>query len=155
MPTYLKLGSIVPLFRTAPAVPAVVPSAPTLVSVTPGLGTLAVVWSAPFSDGGSPVTAYVLERAVTTGAETARVTLGVVLSHTDIAEQNRTYFYKVKARNAVGTGAASNELSGAPLVAPFALTPASTGTLTAVPATPGVLTLVPAAPVDLGPLEAA
>src|SRR6185295_3048066 len=40
------------------ATPKAVPSAPTLNSATPGNGQVVLAWTAPSSDGGSPITGY-------------------------------------------------------------------------------------------------
>jgi hypothetical protein len=79
-------------------------------------------WAAPGSNGGSAITSYKVYRGTTTGTETLLTTggcsgLGSVLSCTDTGLTNgQTYFYKVAAANAIGTGGQSAEVSATPAV---------------------------------------
>ena len=101
-----------------PAGPPTVPGAPTLNSATAGNGTVALGWSAPASDGGSPITGYVVNRGTTSGGETQLVQLGVQTTYTDTTAVNgTTYYYTVQAKNTVGTGSASAERSATPAAA--------------------------------------
>lgn len=93
---------------TNPVTPATVPGAPTIRPVTPGDGQATVSWTAPSSNGGSPITAYVVTPYVgfyplppTTFNSTA--TTQVVTGLTN----GTTYRFRVRAINAVGTGAYS------------------------------------------------
>jgi PKD repeat protein len=91
------------------------PGAPTLTSATGGNAQVQLAWTAPASNGGSPITNYTVYRATSSGAESALVTLGNVTSYTDASVANGvTYYYKVAATNAIGTGPLSNEKSATP-----------------------------------------
>jgi fibronectin type 3 domain-containing protein len=101
-----------------PAASATVPAAPTLNSATAGVGSVALTWSAPASDGGSAVTGYNVWRATTSGGETLLATVGNVASFTDTAVVNgTTYYYKVGALNAIGQSALSGERFATPTAA--------------------------------------
>ena len=94
------------------------PGAPTLTSATAGNASVALSWSAPAFDGGSPITGYQVRRGTTSGGESELITLGVQTSYTDTGVTNgTTYYYQVAAINAVGTGTASNERSATPTFA--------------------------------------
>ncbi len=112
-----------------PSAPATPPGAPQSLGATAGDATVTLTWSAPSSNGGSPVTNYKIYRALTSGGETLQATLGNVLTYTDTAVTNGvTYYYQVSALNSVGEGPLSNEAS----------------------ATPAATTTVPGAPRGLG-----
>jgi hypothetical protein len=104
---------------TAPP-PPTVPSAPTLTSATAGNGSVALAWTAPSSDGGSGLTGYEVWRATASGAETLLTPVPVSpTTFTDTPVTNgTTYYYQVKAINAVGPSAASNERSATPTAPP-------------------------------------
>lgn len=95
--------------------PATDPGAPTLTTAMAGNGTVSLAWTAPTSDGGSPITNYTIYRGTSAGAESFLVTVGNVTSYIDANVVNgTTYWYTVAAVNGVGTGPASNELSAMP-----------------------------------------
>jgi hypothetical protein len=92
---------------TNPVVPALmVPGAPTIIrNATAGDGSATVSWTAPASDGGSPITGYVVTpyvgyspRPPTTFDSTAttRTVTGLV--------NGTQYRFRVQAVNAIGTG---------------------------------------------------
>lgn len=68
-------------------------------------------WLAPLSDGGSPITQYIILRSTRSGAERQFATVsGTSLSYTDFSVKvGITYYYKVQAVNAVGPGPLSAE----------------------------------------------
>jgi hypothetical protein len=86
---------------------ATVSNVPTNVTAVPGNGQATVNWSAPGSDGGSPITGYDVTRyaaglaPVTTsvGAGTEATILGLA--------NGTTYTFRVAATNAIGTSAQS------------------------------------------------
>jgi hypothetical protein len=119
----------------APLIPGP-PTAPTGVTVAPGDGSLDVSWSAPASDGGAPITEYLVEYRLSgvsgwtslsgaaSSSTTARIT-GLV--------NGTEYEVRVTARNAAGPGAPSSGATGTPRTVPDAPT--------GVSATPGDTTL--------------
>jgi fibronectin type 3 domain-containing protein len=70
-------------------------------------------WSAPSSNGGSPVSSYRIYRGTRWGGETSYLTVACATStcsYTDTGTNSRTYYYyEVAAINAVGTGPLSNQ----------------------------------------------
>jgi hypothetical protein len=84
------------------------PSAPTIRSVSAATNGITVLWNAPASNGGSPLTGFRLYRAAGTNAPTLLATFGLVDSYTDSAvTAGTTYVYEVSAVNAVGEGPVS------------------------------------------------
>jgi len=77
-------------------------------------GSVLVTWGPPASDGGSPVTGYVVLRGTGPGNLTMLAEVGAMMSYTDTTvERGRTYYYIVVAKNAAGQG----ERSGSALEA--------------------------------------
>ena len=111
---------ISPKSTEASATPqATVPSAPLMVTVGAGNATVAVSWSIPATDGGSPITSYNVYRGTSAGGESATpvATNVATTSYTDNGVTNGTrYFYTVAAVNAVGVSAHSAEVSATPQV---------------------------------------
>lgn len=89
------------------------PGAPTgLTATAPGDGYLEIdlAWTTPASDGGSPITGYEIYRDTTTSPTTLLTTVGVTNSYTDSTVSDATtYYYRVKAVNAIGSSTYSNE----------------------------------------------
>lgn len=99
--------------------PVIAPDAPTLLSVTPGNGENALVWSASVG-----AVSYKVYFQTTPGVTTAstEIPLGNVTSFTHSGLINgTTYYYRIQA---IGTGGGesslSNELSGTPTASVFA-----------------------------------
>src|SRR6185503_17138942 len=89
--------------------PAGVPGAPTAVSGTPGNGSVVLSWTAPGSNGGSPITSYRITPYIGANAQTPITTGSTATSYTVTGLTNGTaYTFTVAATNGVGTGPDSN-----------------------------------------------
>jgi fibronectin type 3 domain-containing protein len=103
------------------ATPSTAPAAPTA-AASDGNGKVALAWSAP-ANGGSAISGYQIYRGLAAGTETPYATVGAVTSYADTAvNAGTTYYYRVAATNAVGTGAQSAETSATPTTVPSAPT---------------------------------
>ena len=114
-----------------PSAPATAPSAPQSLGASAGNNQVSLAWSAPSSNGGSALTTYTVYRSTTSGVLGSALSPGPGLStsYTDTTATNgTTYYYLVKASNAVGESLSSNE----------------------APATPSAPATAPSAPQSLG-----
>jgi hypothetical protein len=121
-------GSVFAAASTGPQVTisyqAVVPGAPTGVIATPGNTQISVYWAAPASDGGSPITGYLVSAATAGGGTIITQTLSNPSATSAIIgglANGTAYDITVAAINAVGTGPAT-PFSGNP-VTPTAAAP--------------------------------
>ena len=98
---------------------AVPPGAPTAVTGTAGNGSVALNWSAPASDGGSPITGYRVTPYVGGVPQTPISTGSTATSYNVTGLVNgTTYTFTVAAINALGAGADSAPSAGiTPIVA--------------------------------------
>lgn len=88
------------------------PSAPGALVATYADGKVKLTWSAPLSDGGTPITGYAVMRGTDPGNMTRLKVLGVVLEHSDgSVVRGNTYHYSVVAINSVGEGAGADAVS--------------------------------------------
>ena len=115
----------------ASATPVATPGAPTGLTAKPGNTQVTLSWTAPASDGGSPVSGYNVFEGTTlichgnapvTNVTGTTVTLPALINGT-------TYYFWVTAVNGIGEGPPSNEVSAVPLTVP--------GAPTGLTATPG------------------
>ena len=99
------------------------PSAPTLNVPTAGNGTVHLSWTAPASNGGSPITQYKVFRGTSPGGEgtSSIATVGsATTSYDDATVTNGiTYYYQVAAVNSAGE-TRSAERSASPIGPPVA-----------------------------------
>jgi titin len=99
--------------------PAALPSAPTLLTLTPGANNVALTWAAPSNTGGFAVTDYTIEYSSNGGTNwsTFAHSASTATSITVTGLTNGTsYVFRVKAVTSIGTGSAS-ATSAAQLVA--------------------------------------
>jgi fibronectin type 3 domain-containing protein len=100
---------------------AKVPLSPSITQAAPGDTTVALAWSAPTFDGGTPITNYTIYRGTSVATLVLLTTVGQALTYPDTAVTNGvTYYYQVSAVNAVGEGPRSNEASSTPVGRPSA-----------------------------------
>jgi hypothetical protein len=93
----------------------VAPGAPTSVSAVAGNGSASVSWTAPASNGGSPITSYTVTPYVGSVAQTTTVVPGSPPATTATINgltNGTTYTFTVTATNAVGSGPASAPSNG-------------------------------------------
>jgi hypothetical protein len=135
--------------NTAP--PATVPAAPQSLSATGSDGAVTLTWSAPSTDGGSPITHYEIYRGTSSGGEVWVAETGNVLSFADAGLTNgTTYYYRISAKNGVGEGPQSNEASATPQQPPPPASPPSAPTLLSATPANGQVTLSWSAPASDG-----
>jgi len=122
-----------------PVVAVTVPEAPTGLTVTPGKSQMTLKWTPPASDGGLPVTGYVIYQGTSPGVGTGAPGGGLLVRTTSYTvtglTNGTTYHFGVAAVNAVGEGSQSEEVS-AVLPPPPTQTPTQTSTPTPT-GTPG------------------
>lgn len=99
---------------------ATVPDAPTLDSATPGDAEVDLAWTAPVSDGGSPITVYRIERddGITGWMVVDEVDASTFTYLDTTVVNDTTYDYRIVAVNAIGDSPASNVLSATPTGGP-------------------------------------
>ena len=104
-----------------------VPNSPTNVSAQPGNGSANVTWTAPASNGGSPITSYTVS-ALTGGAPTGLTVKvaapGAAASFNGLTN-GTTYTFVVSAANSVGTSANSAASNAVTPAAPAPPAPAA------------------------------
>jgi hypothetical protein len=115
-------------FSFGTAAPPTVPGAPTNVTATAGDTTASVSWTAPVSNGGSPITSYTVTANPSDGTVTPTgATSASVTGLTD----GTTYTFTVIAKNAVGLSNASAPSNQVTPTAPTVPDPPTSVTATA------------------------
>lgn len=115
----LTVGSVSSTFSSTTA-GAAVPGIPTIAAITGGPGKATIVFTAPASNGGSPITGYTATcsggggNVTATGAGSPLVVSGLT--------NGTTYSCSIVATNGVGSGPASTPLTVTPLDVPGAPT---------------------------------
>jgi hypothetical protein len=94
---------------TAPATPdtPAPPGAPTGLTATPGNGTATLSWSAPGSDGGSPVDGYFIEGGTSPSATSISDRVGGTTATMSGLTNGTVYYFRVDAQNSNGDSAAA------------------------------------------------
>jgi fibronectin type 3 domain-containing protein len=98
------------------AVPVTTPGAAAELTATPGDSQVTLSWAAPASDGGAPISEYIVYQGTSPGGETGAPVSGSPVTTTSTTVTglvNGTYYFKVVAVNAAGQSPLSAEASAA------------------------------------------
>jgi subtilisin family serine protease len=108
--------------------PASAPSAPSLLRGTVSSGAVALTWTAPPSDGGAPLSDYIVEYSTSNGSSWTTFDDGVSTT-TSVTVNNLTnfqqYVFRVFAVNSIGQSGASATVSLTPTLPGLASAPRS------------------------------
>jgi parallel beta-helix repeat protein len=122
--TYYYVVSAVNIFAESPfsnevsATPGV-PTEPKAIAAKAGDSHIYLSWNPPDSEGGFPITNYLIYRGISPGEETFLTEIGKILYYNDTDVTNGIkYYYKVSARNEIGEGSLSQEVSATPATLP-------------------------------------
>jgi fibronectin type 3 domain-containing protein len=104
------------------ATPLGVPSAPTLINATAGMGTVMVTWEAPSSTGSSPITGYQVYFGLSSPDTAFGGVVGPSVRQLTVTEltPGTLYYFGVRAINSVGASDMSNVRSATPYSLPSA-----------------------------------
>jgi len=108
------IGTGTPSLTSNPVIPATVPGAPSIVSVTPGNAQATVTFTAPVSNGGIPITSYRVTATPTVGAAVVQTASVAPFSPYTVTGLTNgvVYTFTVAATNGMGTGADSAPVAG-------------------------------------------
>ena len=91
---------------TPAMVPATVPAAPSALTAAAANTAVTLSWDAPASDGGAPITGYMIDYSLNADFASSTTADASTLSYTVSSLANGTlYYFRVAAVNSVGTGA--------------------------------------------------
>jgi predicted lipoprotein with Yx(FWY)xxD motif len=117
--------ALVPTAAILPAGAATAPAAPAKPTASPGNASARVTWVAP-ANGGSAITHYIVTPFIGTTAQMERTFPAPAVTQVITGLANgTTYTFKVKARNAIGTGL--NSVASAPVKVGTPVAPAKPG----------------------------
>jgi titin len=114
-----------PVSNVAHQVPLPVPTVPLSLAATPNnrSGQVKLTWFAPGSNGGFPITDYVIQSSTTGTSGWVTIADGVSTATSYIVTglgNGHRYWFRVYARNSVGAGPVSNATSAVPRTVPSA-----------------------------------
>ncbi|MCK5560651.1 MAG: peptidase C1, partial [Thermoplasmata archaeon] len=110
-----------PLSAEISAIPLGLPSEPKSVIAIGRDSYINIYWESPISNGGSQMINYIIYKSTTPDNESYFTEIGNILYYNDTDVINGiTYYYKVGAKNEVGNGPLSNEISATPASVPTA-----------------------------------
>lgn len=121
MPLYVRLSS-------PGGAPDTAPSALAAPTITASATQLVAVWSAPPSDGGSPITSYDLRHSVQSANSWTTITGATSPRTITTLVNGTTYEVQVRAVNAIGAGAWSPSGTGTPAADSFGFRNITTST---------------------------
>jgi subtilase family serine protease len=99
------------------------PSPPQNLKTTARNLKVILTWSAPLTNGGSPIIGYTVYRGTSPKNLTSLTSLANRLNYTDNAVKNgMTYYYQVTASNTIGESQKSNQVSAVPAIVTLAVT---------------------------------
>ncbi|HME55768.1 MAG TPA: PQQ-binding-like beta-propeller repeat protein [Candidatus Lokiarchaeia archaeon] len=88
------------------------PGIPRNLLATRSVKQIALTWDPPASNGGSPITNYVIFQSTLSGYEALRAITGNVTLYVDSSlANNQVYYYFISAENAIGQGLQTSEVS--------------------------------------------
>ena len=107
------------------------PGIPSGLTATPGNAQVSLSWTAPASNGGSPITSYDVYEGTSSGGENYSATPACIATGASATSctvtgltNGTTYYFTVEAVNAAGNSASSTEASAVPITAITQSTPA-------------------------------